>query len=110
MLSKNQGSGVAERMLYGAITFLAARAASRGWIDPSMVEYVAAGAVMLVGSAWAWWINRPSALLSAAGNQLPKNAELVITTTPQASYDERKVAHELANAASEKVIAKTPVA
>lgn len=107
MLSKNQGSGVAERMLYGVITFLAARAASRGWIDPSMVEYVAAGGVMLAGSAWAWWINRPTALLNAAGDSIPKNAELVIAPTAQATYAEKVEAHELAASASDKVVART---
>jgi hypothetical protein len=47
-----------------------------------------------------------AALLSRAGNAIPKNAELVITTTSSATHDEKIEARELANAASDKVIAR----
>lgn len=105
-MTKDQTTGVFERWLYAAIAFLAARAAARGWIDPSMVDYIAGGGVALVGSLWAWWINRPVALLNAAGNVVPENARLVIETKPQATGEERTAAIKLATAANDKVTAK----
>lgn len=106
-MNRDQTTGVAERILYAIILAAAMKLVERGWITADMATYIAAGGVMLAGGAWAWWINRPSALLSAAGNQLPKNADLVITPTSAASTEERKQIRELANASNEKVIAKT---
>lgn len=106
-MNKDQTTGVAERVLYAIILAGAMKLVERGWIDTDMAIYIACGGVTAIGSAWAWWINRPSALLSAAGAQLPKNAELVITTSPQASPAEKVEARNLANDSSDKVIAKT---
>lgn len=107
LINTGQSAGMGERFLYGLLNFFAVRAALRGWIDPAMAEYVASGGVMLIGGAYAWWINRPNKLLNAAANNLPKNAELVITTKPQASPVEKAEAHALAASSSEKVTAKT---
>lgn len=106
-MNKDQTTGVAERVLYAMILAVAMKLVERGWIDADMATYIASGGVMAIGGAYAWWINRPSALLSSAGAQLPKNAALVITTTPQASLAEKAEVHDLAEASSDKVIAKT---
>lgn len=107
MVSKDQTTGIAERIAYGAILAIAMKAVERGWISTDMATYIAAGGVTALGSLWAWWINRPAALLTAAGAQLPKNSELVIATTSAASPAEKQKAHALAKSASEKVVAKT---
>lgn len=106
-MNKDQTTGVAERVLYAIILAGAMKLVERGWITADMAIYLAAGGVTAIGGAYAWWINRPSALLSSAGAQLPKNSALVITTTPQASSAEKDEAHNLADASSDKVIAKT---
>lgn len=110
MINKDQGTGIAERILYGAILAIAMRLVDKGIISADMATYIAAGGVSLAGAAWAWWINRPTALLNAAAATVPDNAVLAITTTPGASHAERVAAHQLANAASDKVVAKTPAA
>lgn len=106
-MNKDQTTGVAERVLYAIILAGAMKLVERGWITVDMAIYLAAGGVTALGGLWAWWINRPSALLSAAGAQLPKNSALVITTSPQASPAEKIEARDLADASSDKVIAKT---
>lgn len=107
MLNKDQSTGISERLLYGGLLFVAMKLVALGYLEADMAPYVAAGGVALAGGAYAWWINRPGSLLSAAGNALPKNAELVITTTPGASPLEKAEVRELAASASDKVIAKT---
>lgn len=107
MLSKDQSYGITERILYGVILFVAMKFVERGYMTADMAAYVAAGGVAAAGSVWAWLINRPGSLLTAAGNQLPKNSTLVITTTPAASPVEKVEARALADSASAKVEAKT---
>lgn len=106
-MNKVQGIGITERLLYSVFLWFAMMGVKYGWWDAEMAAYIAAGALAATGAARAWWINRPSTLLSDAADQLPKNSQLVITTTANASSVERKDAHELADAASEKVVAKT---
>jgi hypothetical protein len=105
-MTKDQGTGIVERLMYGAILALAMKFVGWGWLDPDMAPYIAAGGVGLAGGAWAWWINRPGALLTAAGNQLPQSAHLAITTSPSASALEKTEVRDLANSASDKVVAK----
>lgn len=66
-MNKDQTTGVAERVLYAIILAGAMKLVERSWITPDMAIYLAAGGVTALGGAWAWWINRPSALLSSAG-------------------------------------------
>lgn len=106
-MNKDQGSGIIERVIYGAIFWVAMRAVAKGWIDQTMAEYIATGGVMLFGGAWGWWHNRPVSVLNRAGEAIPQNAKLVIATTAAASPVENIEAHALANAASDKVVAQT---
>lgn len=107
MLNKDQRTGILERVLYSLILAAAMELVKRGYMSPDMATYVAAGGVGAIGSAYAWWINRPTALLNAASAQLPKNASLVITTPPDASRADKVEAAALASAANEKVTSKT---
>lgn len=106
-MNKDQTTGVFERVTYSVLLWIAMKFVAMGYIDPDMAGYIAAGGLALVSSSYAWWINRPSALLTAAGNQLPKNSALVITTTTAASHAEKVEAHALADQASDRVVAKT---
>ena len=106
-MNRDQTTGIAERVLYGALLWLTMKGVAIGWFDAEMAAYLAAGGVTLAGAAWAWWINRPAALMNAASNQLPKNSALVITTSGAASGVEKAEASALANASNDKVSAKT---
>lgn len=64
-MDKNQTTGVAERVLYGALLWLAMKCVQLGWFDADTAAYIAAGGVTLAGSAWAWWTNRPAALVKS---------------------------------------------
>ena len=107
MINRFQSMGAAERVAYGALVFLLGRLAARGYISPEMVDYIALGVISGGGAVWAWWINRPTVLLSDAAASLPKNSELVITPTSQATPIEKHEMRELANASSDKVVSKT---
>lgn len=106
-MNTDRVTGILERIIYGLLLGVAMKFVAWGWLDAEMAPYIAAGGVGFVGAAWAWWINRPSALMTAAGNQLPENSKLVIQSTPAASSVERQEARDLANASSAKVTAKT---
>lgn len=106
-MNKDQTTGVAERVLYGILMAAFAKGVERGWYDAEMAGYLTAGALTLIGGAYAWWINRPTALLNAAGNQIPAGAKLVIETKRGAPEDDKAAAAALASAANNKVVAKT---
>lgn len=65
-MDKNQTQGVLERLLYGAAVALVGIGVKRGWYDSETATYLAGGLVAAAGSVWAFWINRPKALASAA--------------------------------------------
>lgn len=96
----------AERMVYGAIIFATAKLVDKGYMTFDMQAYVAAGAVTFIGGAYAWWKNRPAALIDRAASQLPPSATLVIATPVTASAKDKEQAHEIAASAGEKVEAK----
>lgn len=109
-MNKDQTKGMGERILYALLFWLGMRAVGAGLITPEMVPYIAdAGGIILtaVGAVYAWWINRPTALLNASADNLPKNAQLVITTTDAASGVEKAEAKAMAKAANDKVSAIT---
>jgi hypothetical protein len=64
--SKDVTAGVAERILYGLALGVLMKLVAAGYLDADMAPYVAGGFVTLAGGAWAWWINRPKALLQSA--------------------------------------------
>lgn len=70
-------SGIAERLIYSAVLAVAMKLVAAGYITSDMATYLAAGAVALAGSVWAWWINRPKALLVAAAANAPAGTTIV---------------------------------
>lgn len=106
-MTKDQTTGVAERVLYGVLIGLFAKGVAWGWYDADMAAYLASGGVMFVGGAYAWWINRPVALLNAATNVVPDSSRLVIETPKTAPAEQKAAAQALATAANDKVTAKT---
>ena len=64
--SGDQTTGIVERVLYGVALALAMKFVAWGWLDPDMAPYVAGGLVTAIGGAWAWWVNRPKAMLQSA--------------------------------------------
>lgn len=97
-MNKDQVTGIGERVLYGVVTYFTAQAVAKGWIDGEMASYIATGAVSLIGGAWAWWINRPTALLRAAAQQNPDTKmvapDAIAKSTPETnivSKDDNKV-------------------
>lgn len=105
-MNKDQGSGVIERFIYGAVVFLVMRYGAKFGISGDAADWFAGGAVAAVGGAWAWWKNRPVSVLNRAGAAIPENTKLVIVPTAEATHVERREAVELANAASDKVVAQ----
>lgn len=106
-MNKDQTTGIIERVIYGVLLGFFMNGVKRGWYDAEMAGYLAGGVVAFVGGAYAWWINRPAALMNAATNQIPDNARLVIETKRNAPADDKDAACALAEAANEKVVAKT---
>lgn len=106
-MNKDQKYGVVERIIYAAILALATKFVGWGYIDADMATYIAAGGVAAVGSAYAWWINRPVSLLNSAAASIPDSSTLVITTAVSAPAAERKEAIALASSASDKVTSTT---
>lgn len=106
-MNKDQGSGIIERVVYGAVSFMVLRYGGKLGLTPDDAAWLAGGAIALFGGAWAWWHNRPVAVLNRAGEAIPKDAKLVIDIPPHVSTAERNEAEKLANMASEKVVARS---
>lgn len=105
-MNKDQGSGIIERVVYGAVSFVVLRYGSKLGLTPDDAAWISGGAIALFGGAWAWWHNRPVSVLNRAGEAIPKEAKLVITATPGASVADRREVAQLGTATSGKVIAK----
>ena len=82
-MNKDQGTGIVERVLYGLIMALLAKAIAKGWITSEEAPYYAAGIVTAIGSVWAWWINRPKAIAQSAA-AIPGTT---VITTPDIAGD-----------------------
>ncbi len=65
-MQKDQITGIIERVIYALAMAVLTKLVAKGYIDQDMAAYMAGGAVTLFGGAWAWWINRPKALLQSA--------------------------------------------
>lgn len=64
--SKDQTTGIIERVIYGVAMAVLMKLVAAGWLTADMAPYVAGGIVTAVGGAYAWWINRPKAILQSA--------------------------------------------
>ncbi len=49
-MTKDQGYGIIERLLYGAILWVAMKFVAKGYIDSEMAAYIAAGGVAAVAA------------------------------------------------------------
>lgn len=106
-MNKDQGGGILERMIYGAILYVVMKYGPRFGFSSEDAAWIAGGGVAAVGSIYAWIHNRPASVLSRAGDTLPDSAHLVITTNSFASAADKAEVHALADSASSKVVAKT---
>src|SRR5262245_34105934 len=106
-MNKQQGSGIAERVAYGIATLIVVRFGSKLGLTTEDIAWLAGGMVTVIGGAYGWWHNRPVAVLNRAAETLPESAALVISTPAAAPIAEKSAARDLANAASDKVIAQT---
>lgn len=79
-MNKDQVTGISERVLYGFVMAMFGLGVKKGWYDNETAAYLAGGAVTLIGGIWAWWINRPQALIRAAAQSTPGT---VVVTTPE---------------------------
>lgn len=104
--NNEMAKGVAERWIYGGIIVLTSKFVDKGYITSDMAAYIAGGGVAAVGGIYAWWKNRPGALMNRAASQIPSNATLVVAVPVTASAQDKDAAQELAASAGEKVVAK----
>lgn len=102
-VNKDQASGIFERLIYSGVLFVAMQAVARGWITADMAPYIATGAVAAAGSAYAWWHNRPVAVINRAGDAVPEGTKIVMVTPPTASQAVKDEVHAL-NAATNNTV------
>jgi hypothetical protein len=105
-VNKDQGNGIIERAIYSAVIFLVAKYGGKFGLTGDDGAWLAGGIVLFAGGTWAWIHNRPVSILNRAAEAIPAQSTLVIETPIGASAAERNEAQKLANAASDKVIAK----
>jgi hypothetical protein len=103
-MNKDQGYGMIERALYGAIMLVAMKFVAKGYISADDAAWIAAGGVTAFGGVYAWWHNRPVSVLNRAGAAVPDTARLVILPTAAASHDEKQAAAALAKATGDKIV------
>lgn len=77
--STDMTMGVTERLAYGVILGLMMKLVAAGWLDADMAPYIAGGIVAAIGSAWAWWINRPANILRSAAQVPDPNSPTGLT-------------------------------
>lgn len=106
-MNKDQGGGIIERVVYGVITFLVLRFGSKIGLTADDAAWLGGGTIALAGGAWAWWHNRPVAVLNRAADALPDNAKLVMRTAINATPAEKAEVFALGENTSPKVVAQT---
>lgn len=82
-MNKDQGTGIAERLLYGVVVYLTAIGVKKGWYDGETAAWLTSGVVSLVGGAYAWFINRPAALAASAATQAKNETVTAIAQLPE---------------------------
>ena len=102
MINQQQGTGISERVVYGAVTFLVIKYGSKFGFSADDAAWLAGGLLAFGGGAVGWYRNRPVALLNRASTVVPENAKLVITPTLAATHVEKVEVRDLANAANGK--------
>jgi hypothetical protein len=75
MLTNDQLKALAERIT----TVIATWAVTKGYITPAQMTEYAPLAVGVAAAIYAWWVNRPKALVQAASN-IPGTT---VVTTPE---------------------------
>lgn len=103
MMQKDQLSGVFDRVLAVALTWLLTWLATKGYITQGQVAELLPALVILLTAAWGWWVNRDKALIQSASN-VPGT---VVVTTPElakATPSERNI---ISSKSSKETIAAT---
>jgi len=106
-VNRDQGTGIVDRLVYAAVTTMVVRYGPRFGFTTEDVAWLAGGIIAGGGSVMEWYRSRPVNLLNRAAAVIPENAALVISTPAAAPVAEKSAARDLANAASDKVIAQT---
>lgn len=101
--TKDQTTGMIERVVYGIAMFFLAKLVAQGKIDGDTAAWLAGGAVTFAGGAYAWMINRPKALLVAAAASAPAGTKIV--TTAEMAND-TPLSPNIISAAENKVVPK----
>lgn len=96
VVTKDQGMSIAERVIYGIAMALGMKFVAWGYIEADMAPYFAAGAVSGIGSAYAWWINRPKAIVQAAAN-LPGTTVVTTADLSAATPDQANIVSNTEN-------------
>lgn len=81
-MNKDQSTGILERLAYAMIMAVLMKLVAKGYIDEDMATYVASGIIAAGGAVWAWWINRPKALIQSAAAQ----PGTTVLTTPDIAH------------------------
>ena len=76
-----QISGILDRVLIAALTFLAAK----GYISSNEVGNIAALVLTIAGAIWGFYVNTPKAILQAAAEipAGPSGQKTVVVTSPE---------------------------
>lgn len=104
-MSKDQGTGILERTLYGVLVYLVAKYGPRLGLTVDDVPWLAGGIVVAIGGVIGWVHNRPVSLLDRAAASVPKSSQLVIQPGPDATMADVAKVRDLARKASDKVVA-----
>lgn len=103
MFTKDQFSGVADRLAIAVVTYLVAK----GYVPQALSADLIQLLVIAAGLAWGWYVNRPQAILQSAAaipnpaaadgkTQIVASPELAAATPEKniQSSDANKVVHK----------------
>jgi len=96
-LTKDQGTSILQRIVYAAVMFLAMKAVARGYIDADMAAYIAVGIAGAADTAYAWWTNRPKAIVQAAAN-IPGTTVITTAALSAATPEQNNIVSSVAEA------------
>lgn len=103
IVTKDQASGITERLLYAGATAVAMKLVSHGWISADDATWVATGIIGAVGGAYAWWVTKPSNILLAASNL----KGTTVVTTPDLAAATPSAANIISNTETQATIQAT---
>ena len=85
-LTTDQASGIADRTISGTmiwlISFVLGKLAVAGYLAASDVPQLSVAVIILGSAGWGYWVNRPKAIIQAAGNVVGadgRKAEIIVS-------------------------------